>query len=251
METVNKLSAPISILCVEDDTVNRELLHIALTGQFPDMAVYCAENGAEGLQLFKQYRPRIVITDIIMPIMDGLQMAIEIRLLDPEAIIIAITAYSDKTFLIKAIEIGINQYIQKPFDTITLFVTISKCIGAISAKNEVRTQNNKIKNISMEVENSHSSVVITDANGTIEYINQKFTKQTGYSSDEAIGLNMRILKSGFTTLGTYTELWRTISSGDTWRGELKNRKKNGNPYWSSLAISPIHEEDGPIAIPSG
>ena len=96
------------------------------------------------------------------------------------------------------------------------------------------------------VEQSPASVVITDTQGTIEYVNPKFTQVTGYTFAEARGQNPRILKTDRTPPGVYTELWATIQSGHPWEGELCNRKKNGEYYWEAASISPIFDGDGKI-----
>jgi len=100
--------------------------------------------------------------------------------------------------------------------------------------------------LSWAVDNNPNSIVITDPDGTIEYVNRKFCTLTGYSSDEAIGKNPRILKSGETPQEQYAELWRTISRGSTWHGEFHNRKKSGELYWESASISPIMDDQGRI-----
>jgi PAS domain S-box-containing protein len=84
--------------------------------------------------------------------------------------------------------------------------------------------------------------VITDTSGSIEYVNPKFTQITGYSYEEVIGQNPRILKSGFTPDEEYKQLWQTISSGNEWHGELLNKKKDGTLYWESVTISPIMDD---------
>lgn len=91
------------------------------------------------------------------------------------------------------------------------------------------------------IEQSPNSVVITDTNGSIEYVNKKFVELTGYSYDEVLGKNPRILKSGKTPTDVYTELWKKITSGETWVGEFCNRKKNGEFYWEYAKISPIKD----------
>jgi PAS domain S-box-containing protein len=93
------------------------------------------------------------------------------------------------------------------------------------------------------VQQSPMSVVIADRTGTIEYVNPEFTKVTGYAPSEAIGENPRILKSGHTPAEVYEELWHTISSGGVWRGELLNRKKNGELYWELASIAPVKKGD--------
>ncbi|MCF8045003.1 MAG: PAS domain S-box protein [Desulfarculaceae bacterium] len=104
----------------------------------------------------------------------------------------------------------------------------------------------QIKKLSRAVEYSPASVVITDIHGTIEYANWKFTEVTGYSYEEVIGENPRILGSGHQTEEYYKTLWDTILAGKEWKGEFINRKKNGDIYWESASISPIKDEHGRI-----
>ncbi len=96
------------------------------------------------------------------------------------------------------------------------------------------------------VEQSPATVVITDVQGAIEYVNPKFTSLTGYSFDEAIGQNPRVLKSGEQGRDFYAKLWKTILSGEEWRGEFHNKKKNGELYWEQASISPIRDRDGKV-----
>ncbi len=103
-----------------------------------------------------------------------------------------------------------------------------------------------LKMLSSAVEFSPASVVITDAEGTIEYVNPKFTELTGYTLEESIGKNPRILKSGVQDVYFYAEMWNTILSGDVWRGDFHNIKKNGDLYWEQASISPLKNENGKI-----
>ena len=95
-------------------------------------------------------------------------------------------------------------------------------------------------------EASPTSIVITDMEGTIEYVNPKFVDVTGYGVDEAIGRNPSILNSGVLPKEHYRELWETIKSGRTWQGEFNNRKKSGELYWENASISPIVNSRGEI-----
>ncbi|TAN41983.1 MAG: PAS domain S-box protein [Nitrospirae bacterium] len=103
-----------------------------------------------------------------------------------------------------------------------------------------------IRKLSQAVEQSPVSIVITDAAGTIEFVNAKFTQVTGYTDDEAMGKNPRILKSGETSPEQYTRLWKTISSGGIWAGEFHNRKKNGELFWEKATIAPLRNENNII-----
>jgi PAS domain S-box-containing protein len=103
-----------------------------------------------------------------------------------------------------------------------------------------------LRKLSAAVEQSPLSIVITDTYGTIEYVNPHFTALTGYTSDEAIGLNPRILKTGKTSVEEYGKLWETILDGGEWRGDFHNRKKDGDLYWEQACISPIRDADNRI-----
>lgn len=104
----------------------------------------------------------------------------------------------------------------------------------------------QVRQLSRAVEQSPVSIVITDIKGDIEYVNPKFEDLTGYSVQEAIGKNPRILKTGKTLPEEYKRLWEAISTGHEWRGEFLNKKKNGDLYWEAASISPIIDADGKI-----
>ena len=104
----------------------------------------------------------------------------------------------------------------------------------------------ELRKLSQAVEQSQVSVIITDVKGDIEYVNPKFLELTGYSKEEVIGKNPRILKSGFTPPEEYKNLWKVILSGSEWRGQFYNKKKNGEYYWESASLSPIKNELGVI-----
>ena len=96
------------------------------------------------------------------------------------------------------------------------------------------------------VEQSPVSVLITDIQGNIEYVNPYFTKLTGYELNEAIGKNPLIIQSGSTPRETYEEMWNTIRSGNVWRGDIWNKKKNGELYCELEIITPVIDSDGTI-----
>jgi len=104
----------------------------------------------------------------------------------------------------------------------------------------------KLLTLSKAVENSPASVVITDPDGMIEYVNPKFTRVTGYTAQEAIGQNPRILKSGALSPKFYERMWETILSGEIWQGEFHNKRKSGEDYFEAATISPIRDENGNI-----
>jgi PAS domain S-box-containing protein len=103
-----------------------------------------------------------------------------------------------------------------------------------------------LQKLSLAIEQMPVTVMITDSAGFIEYVNPNFTKVTGYSAEEAIGEKPRLLRSGWHTEEFFGELWSTILSGREWRGEMHNRRKDGELYWESASISPVKGPSGEI-----
>ncbi len=122
----------------------------------------------------------------------------------------------------------------------------SKVIVSIVDITERKQAEEELRKLSRAVEQSPDSIVITDPEGTIEYVNPNFTRLTGYSLDEVIGTKPSILKSGHTSSKEYKRMWDTILSGNDWRGEFLNKKKDGGLYWESATISPITNPAGRI-----
>ena len=104
----------------------------------------------------------------------------------------------------------------------------------------------EIKKLSEAIYQNPASIVITDHKGNIIFVNPKFTEITGYTSEEVMGLNPSIQRSGMVNPEVYSELWHTILSGKTWQGEFLNLKKNGDFYWEKAIISPILNDEGQI-----
>ncbi|MCW8887151.1 MAG: transporter substrate-binding domain-containing protein, partial [Motiliproteus sp.] len=105
----------------------------------------------------------------------------------------------------------------------------------------------KLRQLNRAVDQSPATVVITDSDGRIEYVNRKFSEVTGYSEDEVLGRNPRIFQSGQTPKEVYKDLWDTIKAGGEWSGELLNRRKDGELYWESMLISPLTEANDEIS----
>ncbi len=104
----------------------------------------------------------------------------------------------------------------------------------------------QLRQLSVAVEQSPSTVLITDTQGKIEYVNPKFTQITGYTTEEAIGQTPRLLNSSKHPLKFYQALWNTIQSGKEWRTKFHNKRKDGTLYWESALIYPIRDEDNQI-----
>ncbi|OGU14703.1 MAG: hypothetical protein A2076_08325, partial [Geobacteraceae bacterium GWC2_53_11] len=159
---------------------------------------------------------------------------------------------------IEALRRGAWDYLAKPVaDMVELELIVARCVERAHLVREnrnyhedleslVRERTSELRKLSTAVEQSANSVVITDVNGIIEYVNPKFCAVSGYSRDETIGQNPRILKSGKHLDSFYAELWQTISSGKEWQGELCNKDRDGRLFWELSSIAPIKDEHGTI-----
>lgn len=131
-----------------------------------------------------------------------------------------------------------------------LLVRVSENIGFaiqnIQNAKKSKEIENQLRKVSTAVDQSTASIVVTDPEGIIEYVNPAFCKLTGYSFEEAIGQNPKILKSGHTTDSEYKGLWNKINNKKPWNGEFYNKKKNGEFYWEYVTISPVVNEDAAI-----
>jgi YesN/AraC family two-component response regulator len=131
MSVTNPIArAASTLLVVEDDPETRRLSCSMIARRFPDLAIYDAENGKVGVELYRKHAPDLVITDINMPVMDGIQMAEEIKEIRASAKFIVLTGYSDKSYLERFTGLGVSDYILKPIEFRKLISAIEKNIVA-------------------------------------------------------------------------------------------------------------------------
>ena len=129
----------------------------------------------------------------------------------------------------------------------TMMVSATRCVlagephllASLRDVTEVQRTEMELRKLWQAVEQSSVAVLITNADGCIEYVNPCFTAITGYSRSEAVGRNPSILKSGLTPQSDYRQLWETISRGDAWQGEFCNRRKDGSLFWGVASVSPL------------
>lgn len=131
MQAAEQGARTITILIAEDDPTARNVLSLTLPMKFPQVTVLLAQNGQEGLELFREHHPQIVLTDIAMPVMDGFALAGAISAQDPETVIISISAQGDEEYLRRAARAGIRYHVDKPVDLKALFTQIERYIGAL------------------------------------------------------------------------------------------------------------------------
>lgn len=111
---------------------------------------------------------------------------------------------------------------------------------------ERKRSEEEIRKMSRAVEQSPAAIMITNTDGELEYVNPSFTRITGYSAEEVIGKNPRLLQSGKTPREEYVRLWDAVKAGKAWQGEFYNKRKNEELYWESATIAPIMDNEGAI-----
>ena len=131
---MNKILKNLTVLLVEDDSDSKKIMHDVLSDNFEK--VFTAQNGDEGLKKFKKYNPNMVITDVFMPISDGLDMTRYIKEISKDTPIIVLSAHSEKETLLKAIDVGVDKYLIKPIMADDLLKTIENV-----AKSKIETAN--------------------------------------------------------------------------------------------------------------
>ncbi len=201
-----------------------------------------ARNGQEGLDLFRNCTPDIVITDITMPIMDGLAMAEEIHAINFSVPIIVMTAFERVSLLKQAISIGIHTYLTKPVSRNELSCKLLDCAHRLRIEHDLKQSNDVLRKLEQAIKQCSSAIVITDRKGTIEFVNKSFAELSGYRADELVGQTPRILKSGNISPEMYAHMWGAITRGKAWGGELQNKRKDGSLFWVATVISPIYGE---------
>jgi PAS domain S-box-containing protein len=237
---------PVSLLYVEDEPLTRDTVCSLIRRKFPHLLIHTAENGREGLALFRELAPDMVMTDIRMPEMNGIEMAREIRAVNDATGIIVTTAHNDMEYFIDAIEIGISRYVMKPIDKDRLFAALEYCITEIQLKRQVNEQQEAIRTLTRAVEQGPCMVVITDTEGVVHYANSKSMEITGYAPEELIGQTSLLLRAEGMPAEISEGLRGALKNGAEWCGEFLSRKKGGETYWESASVSPGVDTAGAV-----
>jgi len=233
----------VSLLYVEDDPATREELAQILEVWLGDVSV--ATNGQEGLDAYQARRPDIVLTDIQMPILNGLSMSAEIRKSAPEQPILVLSAYNDMEFLFRAIDLGISNYITKPVSVEKLLGKLSDLAEQQEAARQQRRDRKLLEQYRTLVDES-AVVAKFDRGGRVVYANAKFSELSGYSEMALARMNVRELTHPDESQDISGTIWRTVLAGEKWTGIVKNAKHNGDMYVVERNLVPIVDENDEI-----
>ena len=239
-KSLKKLSKQLNVLYVEDDSSIRVNTHELFKQIFNKVDI--AVDGVEGIESYKKYfldnncYYDIVITDILMPNMNGIDMSKAIHEINKNQKIVVISAHNEKEYLIDAINTNIDGFIQKPLE-LEQFIEVIRKISMTFHFDDLQYFNALTE---------ASIVSKTDIDGVITYVNDNFCKITGYSREEMLGNTHRMFRHPSNKNIFYEEMWNTISSGKIWRDRIINLDKNGSDFISETAIIPLIGENGVV-----
>lgn len=230
-----------SILLVEDDDEAHYYLSHFLSKKVGK--IYNANNGQEGLQLYIEHQPKLIISDVSMPVMNGLEMASKIRKIDPHVPIILTSGHnswtSSKSKLETVLELTINKFLPKPLDHEKLLEAIQYCFQQYDTITSLQLSASLFMT-------SPLAMTVTDLDRNFIAVNPAFTAITGYKAEEIIGCNPRILSSGKHDAKFYKDMWNCINDTGHWNGEVWNRRKNGDLFLEWINITAIYNLKGEL-----
>lgn len=239
------MSHKLAVLLVEDSESDAQLILRALRKGGSDPVVTRVETDAEMKAALSTQTWDIVISDYNLPQFNGEAALALLNDAGLDIPFIIVSGEIGEETAVTMMKAGAHDYLKKN-DLARLAPAVQRELEQTEERRKKKLAEQTLKKISRAVEASPVCIIIADAQGLIEYVNPKFTELTGYEFEEARGKPTSMLKSGQTPPEAYEELWKTIRAGNEWKGELLNRKKNGETYWEKISISSVADEKGSI-----
>ena len=240
-----KILKRLKILYVEDDDSVRNELSSLLSNFFE--SVYTAVDGKDGLSIYNQKHNEIdiIIADINMPNLTGIEMLEEIRKFDKDIPVIFTTAYSDNKFLSDAIKLKVFEYIVKPIDIRNL-VTVLGDLGTILYHDFLLNQQNKELKKYKDIIYNNNIVIRTNKNLKISFVNDLFCQITDFDKKELIGKELVAIKHEDVDEDIYKKIYNNVYNNKQWNGQLKNITKDGSYYIADTSIITTLNDTGDI-----
>jgi len=234
----------INILYAEDDKSVVEFVKILFKKNQIENVTF-ASNGIEALDLYANDKFDLVITDMIMPEMDGFSLIENIKKINPSQIFMMITGLDNREDLIKAIELRVHYFIEKPIKPPRFNKVFKECLQYIQARQESELATLLLKQYKHAID---SSTILSKANinGKITYVNDAFCKISKFTEKECLGKNHSIVRHPDMDPLVFEDMWKTISSKKEWRGIIKNRAKDGTEYIVDSFMIPLLDTNNEI-----
>ncbi len=232
-----------NLLYVEDDEIIRLEFSQLLSNFFSN--IFVAKDGKEGLRTYLENQDRIdiILTDINMPYLNGIEMLRKIREIRSGVPVILATAHSDSEFLSDAIKLRVQEYVVKPIDVRNLLGMLTEIASNLYHEILVKQQQEEL-NRYKEIIDSNNIVIKTDLHLNITYVNELFCQISGYDEEELIGKELKSLKYSDVVEDIYTNLYAKVLDNKPWQGKLKNLKKDGGSYTTDAYVMPMLDDNG-------
>ena len=239
------MSEPLRVLMLEHVASDAELCVAELERAGYDVAadVVGTRNDFEDRVRANAYD--VVLADYRLPDWTGMDALAVLRGHRKEVPLILVTGTLGDEMAVECLKRGVADYVVKQ-NLARLPLVVRRILDERRARVESARATDTIRWLTLAVDQSPASVIITDTAGRIEYVNQRFVEMTGYAEGEALGQSPRLLKSGHTPPEVYQDMWQTLHSGQVWQGELRNRTKNDVLTWHSVTISPLRDPQGTV-----
>ena len=235
----------LNILSLEDSAPDYEIICRLLTEAGYNFNISRVDKEKEFEASLRNNQYDIILADFNLPGFDAFG-ALHLRNeICPEIPFICVSGSIGEELAIELLKLGASDYVLKDRPGRLPFA-IKRALEDFNEKIVRRKAEKELRKLVRAVDQSVNAIIITDTTGTIEYVNPVTCKLTGFTREELIGKNPRILSSGETTKEEYARLWGDILAGKEWIGEFHNKNKNGELYWESASISPIMDEKGRI-----
>lgn len=232
-----------SLLIVEDEEVVVDSLKRILEHHLKSVVI--AKNGSEGIKVYQEYKTDLVLTDISMPKMDGMEMISRLKEINPLVQIVVMTAFSTIKNCSEAIKLGVSGYIQKPLTKDDILNALTKAAMNLIQLKDAKENENLLNQYKKAVDMT-AIVSKTDLRGIITYVNERFCDISGYTKEELLGKSHNIIRHPDMPKEAFKSMWETIKQKKSWSGIIKNRKKDGGYYIVDTTVFPILDTNGDI-----
>jgi len=239
-----KYTSHLTLLYVEDNRETRENSLMIFEELFKE--VILAVDGQDGFEKFKNHQVDLIITDINMPLLNGIEMLNKIREIDKNIPTLILSAHSESSLFIDSIKAGVDGYLLKPIDLTQLLSTLEKTASTIQLKKDAAL-NLQLLNQYQEAMDKATIVSKIDTKGIFTYVSEKFCTISGYTKSELIGKFHHIIRDPNISSTVFKEMWKKVKEDkEIWQGSMQNRTKNGKKYYLYTTVKPIIDSQGKI-----